>query len=174
MPPNLSARLAAGRLHRLLLGSGLRLALAESCTGGLISALLTDLPGSSGYFWGGAVVYSNRAKSILAGVPEGLIACHGAVSEETVRALLDGILETSGADLACAVSGIAGPGGGSPGKPVGTVYAGVKATGAQALVERLSLKGGRRAVRLRSAEAALRLLAALAALRLDNSADRGV
>jgi nicotinamide-nucleotide amidase len=101
---------------------GLRLATAESCTGGLIGKLLTDLPGASEAFVLSAVTYANEAKQAMLGVPESLLAEHGAVSEECARAMAEGALRISGADLSVAVTGIAGPGGGTEDKPVGTVW----------------------------------------------------
>jgi nicotinamide-nucleotide amidase len=95
---------------------------AESCTGGLIAKMLTDVPGSSGYFRQGAVTYSNEAKTSLLGVPPELIAQHGAVSEAVARAMAIGSQQKSGAIYALAVTGIAGPDGGTPSKPVGSVW----------------------------------------------------
>lgn len=109
-------------LADLLRTRGWHLASAESCTGGLIAAACTDLAGSSDWFERGVVSYSNEAKSALLGVPAALIARHGAVSEQVARAMVEGVQRSSGADLAVAVTGIAGPGGGSPDKPVGTVW----------------------------------------------------
>jgi PncC family amidohydrolase len=97
------------------------LATAESCTGGLIASRITDIPGSSDYFLGGVVAYDNRIKISLLGVPPGLLAQYGAVSRETVREMAAGARTALGADIAISVSGIAGPGGGTPEKPVGTV-----------------------------------------------------
>lgn len=101
---------------------GWKIAAAESCTGGLISSRLTDLPGSSDVFTHGFITYANEAKRDMLGVPEELLKLHGAVSEPVVRAMAEGALAASGADLAVAVTGIAGPGGGSEDKPVGTVW----------------------------------------------------
>jgi len=106
---------------------GLTLSLAESCTGGLIGNLVTNVPGSSGYFLGGVVAYSNQAKEDLLGVSADTLRRHGAVSDETVREMASGAREKFKTDLAVAVSGIAGPEGGSPEKPVGTVYIGMAA-----------------------------------------------
>jgi nicotinamide-nucleotide amidase len=106
---------------------GLTLSLAESCTGGLIGNLVTNVPGSSGYFLGGVVAYSNQAKEDLLGVSADTLRRHGAVSDETVREMASGVREKFKTDLAVSVSGIAGPEGGSPEKPVGTVYIGMAA-----------------------------------------------
>ena len=109
-------------LGGLLLSRGLTIACAESCTGGLIAHRLTDIPGSSAYFLESAVTYGDRAKTRRLGVPGVLIKKHGAVSEAVARAMAAGIRRTSGADLGVAVTGIAGPSGGTPRKPVGLVY----------------------------------------------------
>jgi len=111
----------ARRLGDRLQRRGLRLATAESCTGGWIAKIITDVPGSSRWFDLGIVSYSNQAKEAWLGVPEEIISLSGAVSEQTVMAMVRGLLARSGVDLALAVSGIAGPGGGSVAKPVGTV-----------------------------------------------------
>ncbi|HDQ41042.1 MAG TPA: CinA family protein [Desulfonatronum sp.] len=109
-------------LGRELAGSGLRLAVAESCSGGLIAHWLTNVPGSSHWFSGGVVAYANAVKVRCLGVPETAIASHGAVSREVVLAMALGVRDLLATDSALAVSGIAGPGGGSPEKPVGTVW----------------------------------------------------
>ena len=101
---------------------GLTVSAAESCTGGLIAKRITDVPGSSGVFEFGWVTYADRAKTKMLGVPEDILKLHGAVSEPVVKAMAEGALDRSGADVAVAVSGIAGPGGGTPEKPVGTVW----------------------------------------------------
>jgi nicotinamide-nucleotide amidase len=101
-----------------------RLASAESCTGGLIAAACTDLAGSSDWFERGVVSYSNAAKVALLGVPQPLIDAHGAVSDTVARAMVEGIVRSSGAAIAVSVTGIAGPGGATPTKPVGTVWFG--------------------------------------------------
>jgi nicotinamide-nucleotide amidase len=133
---------------------GWRLATAESCTGGLIAAACTALAGSSDWFERGVVSYSNAAKTELLGVPAALIAAHGAVSEPVARAMAEGVLARSGADLAVAVTGIAGPGGAVPGKPVGTVWLGWGRPGA-VHTECLHLPGDRGAVRQATVAAAL-------------------
>ncbi|MGF1651570.1 MAG: CinA family protein [Hyphomicrobiaceae bacterium] len=112
----------AVRLLALCRAKSLRLATAESCTGGLIGALLTEIPGSSDVFDRGFITYSNAAKMTILDVPEAVLATHGAVSAATVEAMVAGTLRHSVADVAVAVSGVAGPGGGSSGKPVGLVY----------------------------------------------------
>jgi len=133
---------------------GWRLAAAESCTGGLIAAACTSVAGSSDWFERGFVTYSNEAKSQMLGVPPALVAAHGAVSEEVARAMVAGALQRAPVQLAVAVTGIAGPGGAVPGKPVGTVWlAWGTATGVQA--ERLQLPGDRSAVRAATVHAAL-------------------
>ena len=109
-------------LAELLLARGWRMATAESCTGGLIAAACTALSGSSAWFERGVVTYSNEAKTELLGVPAELIAQHGAVSEPVALAMAEGALRHARAEVAVAVTGIAGPTGGSPGKPVGTVF----------------------------------------------------
>ncbi len=107
---------------RLMKERGLRLAIAESCTGGLISSRITDVPGSSAVFTHGFITYANEAKRDLLGVPQEMLDEHGAVSEAVARAMAEGALRASGADIAVAVTGIAGPDGGTPDKPVGTVW----------------------------------------------------
>ncbi|MBM4191456.1 MAG: nicotinamide-nucleotide amidohydrolase family protein [Gammaproteobacteria bacterium] len=110
------------RLARRLHATGLTVAAAESCTGGWLAKCLTDLPGSSQWFLAGWVCYRNESKNRHVGVPLSALRRHGAVSEPVVRALARAALRRSGADLAVAISGIAGPGGAVPGKPVGTVW----------------------------------------------------
>jgi nicotinamide-nucleotide amidase len=137
--------------------AGLTLGSAESCTGGLVGVRLTEVPGSSDSYVGGVVCYANRLKTEWLGVPPALIDAHGAVSEEVVRAMAEGAVARLGVDLAVAVTGIAGPGGGSREKPVGTVWlavAGRGSTGARKSV----FPGSRREVRGRAAQAALWLL----------------
>jgi nicotinamide-nucleotide amidase len=133
-------------------------ALAESCTGGLLSARLTERPGSSANFAGGIVVYSNRAKVDLAGVDPGLIDRVGAVSDEVADALADGALERFGADFGIGVTGIAGPGGGTEAKPVGLVCFSVAAASGQRITRTTQLPGGRSDVRDRATTVAMHLL----------------
>ncbi len=145
---------------RLLAERGLTVALAESCTGGLISKRLTDVAGSSAYFVEGFVTYSNASKERLLGVPEETIARHGAVSEPVARAMAEGARNISGADYGLSVTGVAGPGGGTEEKPVGLVYVGV-ADAEDATAEKLDLTAwarSRSSIRERSANRALDLL----------------
>jgi len=126
-------RTLAGVVGEMLLAKGMRLAVAESCTGGLISSTITDVPGASRWFDRGLVTYSNESKEQELGVAHGLIAERGAVSEDVARAMAEGVRDGSGADIGLAVTGIAGPDGGSEAKPVGTVHialASVDETGA--------------------------------------------
>lgn len=143
-------------LGRLLNRKGLTLAVAESCTGGLIGDRLTDVPGSSRYFAGGVIAYSNAAKASMLDVKKQTLAKWGAVSEQTVREMAAGVCRRFRVQVGVAVSGIAGPGGGSKVKPVGLVYVCVRVE-KQVVVERHRFRGGRRAVKERSVAAALRL-----------------
>jgi nicotinamide-nucleotide amidase len=154
----------AARLGRALLARNLRLATAESCTGGWIAKALTDIPGSSQWLEGGIVAYSNAAKSAVLGVPAALIAAHGAVSEPVVRAMAEGARARLGVALAVAVSGIAGPDGGTPDKPVGTVWT-AWANGRETTAAREQFGGDREAVRRQSVALALRRLIELAEAR---------
>jgi nicotinamide-nucleotide amidase len=121
-PNDQAIRASAARVADRLLATGRVLAVAESCTGGWLGKACTDLPGSSRWFAGGVVAYSNRIKAAMLAVDADVLERDGAVSEATVRAMARGALERFGSDLAIAVSGIAGPDGGSPDKPVGTVW----------------------------------------------------
>ena len=141
----------ATALVALLVDKGLMLATAESCTGGWIAKAITDVSGSSACFGYGIVSYSNDAKMRLLNVPAALLEEHGAVSEPVVRAMANGALRISGADVAIAVSGVAGPGGGSEDKPVGTVwiaYSIGSQEGPQTDAERVHFDGERVDVRL--------------------------
>lgn len=138
--------------------AGRSLALAESCSAGLLAARITDRPGSSAYFAGGVVAYSDRAKSELLGVDPALIDSLGAVSPEVAEAMADGALERFGADIAVGVTGIAGPGGGSEEKPVGYVCICVKDHDGQVLARDPKLPGGRGDVRDRSVAVSLHML----------------
>jgi nicotinamide-nucleotide amidase len=142
---------------------GWRLATAESCTGGLIAAACTAVAGSSDWFERGFVTYSNEAKTEMLGVPAASIQAHGAVSAEVARAMAEGALAHSRADVAVAVTGIAGPGGGSAAKPVGTVWLALARRGHSASAELLQLPGDRAAVRAATVHHALARLVAEAA-----------
>jgi nicotinamide-nucleotide amidase len=133
----------------------LTISTAESCTGGLIMSRLTDVPGSSRYVLGGAIAYSNEAKTELAQVSPELIATHGAVSEAVAVALADGIRARTGASVSLGVTGIAGPGGGSPEKPVGTVAIALTGSGMPPRVRLFSFFGGRPQVKFQASQAAL-------------------
>jgi nicotinamide-nucleotide amidase len=151
---SLVRRLADGTLAR-----GRQLATAESCTGGLISKCITDLPGSSAWFERGWVTYSDRAKRQELGVAGGLIKRHGAVSEPVARAMARGALRFSRADVAVAVTGIAGPDGGTAEKPVGTVWIGWawrEPAGTRVESRRFLFAGTRDAIRRQTAAAALK------------------
>jgi nicotinamide-nucleotide amidase len=138
---------------------GWMLATAESCTGGLVAALLTEVPGSSDVVERGFVTYSNEAKAEMLGVPADLIAGHGAVSEAVARAMAEGALTHSRADVAVSMTGVAGPGGGSPAKPVGLVHFGLAVTGRETVHrERRYGDLGRAEVRAKAVEDALALL----------------
>jgi nicotinamide-nucleotide amidase len=151
-----------GRLLEAVVGDLLRskrltIAVAESCTGGLLASRLTDVPGSSDYVDRGVVCYSNRAKVDMLGVPEALIAEHGAVSEPVASAMAEGMRSRSGAPVAVGVTGIAGPTGGTAEKPVGTVAIAV-AVDATARVRTFQFVGGREQVKFQAAQAALNML----------------
>jgi nicotinamide-nucleotide amidase len=147
---------------------GLTLATAESCTGGLVAARLTSVPGSSDVFVGGVVAYANEVKARELGVPEAILARHGAVSAETAAAMAAGAMERLGADVAVSVTGVAGPGGGSADKPVGLVF--LHAGGPEGVEAReLDFPGDRDAIRSRAAVAALHLLRTLLTRSRDSS-----
>ena len=133
---------------------GLTLATAESCTGGLVAAELTEIPGSSDVFVGAVVSYANEVKESALGVPEALLTTHGAVSEEVARAMAEGARRRLGADLAISVTGVAGPGGGTAEKPVGLVYVGVSGPEGTEVRE-LRLSGSRREIRERATAVSL-------------------
>ncbi|HEY7522099.1 MAG TPA: CinA family protein [Candidatus Limnocylindrales bacterium] len=158
----------AERLQGICLGRGLRVAVAESCTGGLVGHLITEVSGSSGYFLGGPIVYSDAAKQALLGVPHEVLASHGAVSAQVAVAMAQGARDRLGADVAVSVTGIAGPDGGSAAKPVGLTYIAVAdAVGDD--VRRHLWTGDRAANKRSSAEAALNLLIARVADRVAAS-----
>jgi nicotinamide-nucleotide amidase len=141
----------------LTAGAVRRVATAESCTGGLLAKVLTDIPGSSRYFQKGWITYSNEAKTDLLGVPADVISTHGAVSEEVVRAMALGARRKGGSDFSLAISGIAGPDGGTPEKPVGTVCIALAHSSGE-LVRTFRFPGDRKMIRDRSVKMALTLL----------------
>ncbi|HSE93486.1 MAG TPA: nicotinamide-nucleotide amidohydrolase family protein [Methylomirabilota bacterium] len=142
---------------RLLVERRLTLALAESCTGGLVGHRITSVPGSSAYFERGVMVYSNRAKEEMLGVSPEILRTHGAVSAPCAEAMARGICTASGAACGVSVTGIAGPDGGSPAKPVGTVFVGVAVAG-EVSARRFGFSGDRASIKWQSAQAALDLL----------------
>jgi nicotinamide-nucleotide amidase len=146
----------------LLRSRGWTIATAESCTGGLLAGRLTDLAGSSDYVLGGLVVYSNEAKTTLAGVPVALIERHGAVSTQVAEALADGARAALGADVGVGITGVAGPGGGTKEKPVGLVCFSVAGPDGARLTRSARLPGGRADIRDRSTTVALHLVRRLA------------
>ena len=139
----------------------LRICTAESCTGGLVAALFTEIPGSSAVFERGFVVYSNRAKEEMLGVPGDVLADYGAVSEPVARMMAEGALEASRANIAVAITGVAGPGGGTRMKPVGTVHVACARENRAVIHEMLQVGDiGRHEVRMAALESALNLIQA--------------
>jgi nicotinamide-nucleotide amidase len=158
-------RAAARRVLDACRAKNLKLAVAESCTGGLVAAALTEIPGSSDVFDRGFVTYSNAAKQAMLGVPASVLETRGSVSEETAEAMAMGALERSGADVTAAVTGVAGPGGGTVQKPVGLVhFAAARRGGRQLHRERRYGDLGRAEIRRRSVLEALAMLEELASI----------
>ena len=151
---------AAEALLESCRGKGLRLTAAESCTGGLIASLLTEIPGSSDVVGRAFVTYSNEAKQDLLGVRAETLAVHGAVSGETAREMADGALTRASPDahIAVAVTGVAGPGGGSAEKPVGTVWLAVASSGGETIAARHSFDGDRADIRRAAVDCAVTML----------------
>ena len=145
------------QLATALLARRQTLATAESCTGGLVGAALTGLPGSSAWYLGGVIAYANDLKVRLLGVPADVLAAHGAFSLETARAMAEGACAATGADYAISITGIAGPAGGTPEKPVGLVFIGVAAPHGTATFKH-HFSGSRAEIRQAATEAALRHL----------------
>lgn len=143
---------------KLLLKKNLTVALAESCTGGLLAHRITNVPGSSGYFERGVVSYSNESKVEILGVPKETIESAGAVSAEAVEAMAEGVRDLAGSDLGVAISGIAGPGGGTAAKPVGTVFIGISHRNNGQNSRRFQFRGAREEIKLHSSEAALNMI----------------
>ena len=149
----------------ILRSKGLKMSAAESCTGGLIGSFMTEIPGSSDVFLGSAVTYSNESKENILSVNHQTLLDHGAVSEDTAREMALGSIKAYNSDLAVAVTGIAGPGGATPEKPVGLVYIAV-ADGPRVIVTRNLFKGDRQSIRRQTVEEAIGLLKDLAEGRL--------
>lgn len=145
----------AKRMSVAAVVAGVRVATAESCTGGLLATILTDLPGASAHYAGGIVAYANDIKVRHLGVDKADLEAHGAVSEPVALQMAAGACRRFGADIAMAVTGIAGPGGGTPEKPVGTVWLAVWSSDGTVRARRMSFGGDRMAVRVRSVEEVL-------------------
>lgn len=154
------------QVHELLLRTGLTVAVAESCTGGLLCAALTETSGSSAYFLGGVLAYHDSVKLGLLGVRPETIAEHGAVSGPTAREMAEGVQRATGADVAIAITGVAGPSGGAEAKPVGTTFICLTGLGITR-TERFVWTGDRRGNREQSVDAALHLLAELVERKLS-------
>ena len=149
---------AADALVHAAWTKGLTLATAESCTGGLIAAAITEVAGASSVFMRGFVTYANEAKVEVLGVPEAVLERVGAVSEEVARAMAEGALARADTDVAVSATGIAGPGGGSDAKPVGLVHLAAARRGGATIHERVVFSGDRQSVRAQAVETALALL----------------
>ena len=148
----------AGEMAALLADKKITVAVAESCTGGALCQALTDIPGSSAWFDRGFITYSNQAKVEMLGVSSTLLEQYGAVSFETARAMVEGVHGRSNAELAIAITGIAGPDGGTAEKPVGTVFFGIGQKGQAVKIDKRRFKGDRNEVRARSVEFVLKAL----------------
>ena len=147
----------AVRLAEIFQKRKITLSLAESCTGGMISKFITDVPGASDFFLGCAVTYSNASKEKLLNVPRKTLEAHGAVSKEVAEAMAIGCKELFGSAIGASATGIAGPGGGTPSKPVGTVFIAVT-DGRTTKSERLELKGTRDEIRKAASENVIRII----------------
>jgi nicotinamide-nucleotide amidase len=156
--PRLRAATLESAVGTLLRRRRLTLAAAESCTAGLLCGRLTSVPGSSAYFLGGVLAYHDSVKKALLGVRPETLARGGAVSAAVAREMAAGVRRLTGADIAVSITGIAGPSGARPGKPVGLVFASLEGPGRARTARRWMFSGGREAVRQRAAAAALRLL----------------
>lgn len=150
----------AANIGKLLKKGRRTLAIAESCTGGLLSSAITEVPGSSDYFLGAVIAYHDRVKSSVLGVPSALLERYGAVSAESARSLAEKARKKLNSDYGLAITGIAGPSGGDRVKPVGLVYIGL-AFGERTIIKKFSFKGGRLSVRSQAARKALELLKAI-------------
>ncbi len=148
----------AAELIELARGKFIHIVTAESCTGGLLSAAITDIAGSSDVFERGFITYSNQSKSEMLGVPEDLIKENGAVSEEVAIAMAEGALNISKSGLSAAITGIAGPGGDSADKPVGLIYIASSLAGEGTICEKYTFKGDRASIRKQAVETAIEML----------------
>lgn len=147
------------QIHRTLLTRQKTVSLAESCTGGIISSLLTSQSGSSGYFLSGVVAYSNKSKELLLGIPEKTIVKYGAVSEKIAKLMAENIRKKTNADFGLSVTGLAGPSGANKNKPVGTVFISLSDENRN-ICRKFSFSGSRQSIRKKSAQEALKLLCA--------------
>jgi nicotinamide-nucleotide amidase len=145
------------KIGKILQERSLTIGLAESCTGGLLASRITDIPGSSAYFMAGLVTYSNTAKTKFLCVPDKIIARHGAVSDAVARHMAKGVREAVGVDIGLSITGIAGPAGGSPEKPIGTVFMAL-ATKKKVYVRNFLFSGNRREIRKQASEEALAMV----------------
>jgi len=161
-PANLYA--LAEDLLKTCLAKSLKVTTAESCTGGLVSGLISAVPVSSAIFSRGFITYSNRSKGEMLGVPAHMFMSHGAVSEECARSMADGALKTAHADISVAVTGIAGPSGATDTKPVGLVHIAAARKGFEARHEQYVFEGDRSQVRMQAVECALKMLNNMASL----------
>jgi len=142
----------------MLQGRGLTLATAESCTGGLIGERITAIAGSSAYYAGGVITYSNAAKTALLGVSEEILEKHGAVSRPVAEAMAAGVMEKLSADIAVSTTGIAGPGGGSQEKPVGLVFIGLARRGKPIIASECRFSGNRKEIRMAASQTAFEMI----------------
>lgn len=148
----------SAEIGELLRRRGLRVAVAESCTGGLLGAALTAIPGSSDYVLGGVIAYSNALKVALLDVPQSLLDEHGAVSEACARAMATGVRQRTGADISVSITGVAGPGGESPSKPAGLIWLALSTADGGVSTQRLDGDHGREGNRAAAVHAALRMI----------------
>jgi PncC family amidohydrolase len=159
----------AHKIVEALSTAGKTLAVAESCTGGLLAASIVDVPGASAIFKGGIVSYSNEIKAGVLGVPQTILDQHGAVSSECAGAMAEGALTLLKTDIACSTTGIAGPGGATPAKPVGTVWFGVARKNGPTSTRLFLFKGDRASIRAQSVAAAQRLILEAIGRRTDET-----
>lgn len=145
-------------IGRLLVIKGLTISIAESCTGGLVCSKITDVPGSSVYFVGGVIAYSNKVKMQMLGVTQEILNTHGAVSAQTAIEMAKGVRKMYGTDIGLSVTGIAGPGGGSLQKPVGLVYLSLEPNTGETICKKCKFTGERKDIRLQSTQIILEML----------------